>query len=490
MQGIDFSASDYIGEALQTAETFEAGAKETVELEVDAVIAGSGPGGLCAGCALAEAGADVLVLEAGQFWRPSQFVRNMNFAQRHLYQARGTRVTMGNVFIPLTSGRGVGGGTLVNSAICFRAPDRVLDDWVERWGMAQFEASRREALYAEVEDEIGVVDTAPAIAGNNSHIARRGFAKLGLDHDYMPRNASGCAGCGTCHTGCPSGGKASADLNWLPRLLDSGGVVYADTRVEKIAVESGRATGVRATMREPETERTVANLKVRADRVLLGCGAINTPMLLQKEGLGDVGGHLGHHLHIHPGISALARMDEEVHIWEGATQGYYAHHPEEDDVLLETFSAPPDALLSQSSRIGYDANDFLRNLRYLAGCGAMIRDESSGRVKRRGDGRADIRYFVEEADRRRLVAGLEVVAQMFFAAGARGVMPLLKGARFYGSLNRTLDAIVNTTNVSHMNLYASHPMGTCRAHPDADHGVVHPKDGMVHGVDNLHVVDA
>ncbi|MFW5966604.1 MAG: GMC oxidoreductase, partial [Persicimonas sp.] len=32
--------------------------------------------------------------------------------------------------------------------------------------------------------------------------------------------------------------------------------------------------------------------------------------------------------------------------------------------------------------------------------------------------------------------------------------------------------------------------GTGRAHPDADHGVVDPKDGMVHGTDNLHVVDA
>lgn len=491
MKGFDFTASRYLGDQLQTAETYQEGGAKDRRIQADVAIAGSGPGGLCAAVALSEAGLDVVVLEAGQFWRPKRFVRDMNFAQDHLYQAKGTRIMQGNVFIPLAAGRGVGGGTLVNSAICFRTPDWVLDEWVEQWGTDHWQKQNRDAMYQEIEDFIGVVDTSPAIAGNNSEVARRGFSRLdGVRHGYMPRNAAGCAGCGTCHTGCPSGGKASADLNWLPRMLRAGGRLFADTRVEEILVDGGRAVGLRGVMRVPETREDVAQITVEADRVILGCGTINTPMLLQKQDLANSSGQVGKNLRVHPGIAAVGKMEDEVLIWKGATQGYYAHHPDEPQVLVETFSAPPDAMLAQSTAVGYDAIDFLRNLRYIAGCGAMIRDESSGEVQRNDDGKASIRYFVEDRDRRKFIKGLELTAEMFFAAGATSVMPLVAGAGFITSLNQTLTIVRQTTNASDMSLYASHPMGTCRMHPDPDVGVVRPEDGMCHDVENLHIADA
>ncbi len=491
MKGFDFSASRYLGDQLHTAASYKKTGGKDVRLKADVVIAGSGPGGLCAGVALAEAGMKVIVLEAGQFWRPRSFVRDMGFAQEHLYQAKGTRIMQGNVFIPLAAGRGVGGGTLVNSAICFRTPDWVLDEWVENWGTDHWTKDQRDKRYSEVEDFIGVVPTAPAIAGNNSEVARKGFSKLdGLNHDYMPRNAAACAGCGTCHTGCPSGGKASADLNWLPRMFRAKGELYADTRVEEILVKGKRAVGLRGVMRVPETKEKLAQITVDADRVILACGTINTPMLLQNQNLADSSGELGKNLHVHPGIGAVAKMDDEVRIWQGATQGYYCHHPDDPQVLLETFSAPADAMLAQSSAVGYDAIDFMRNLRYIAGVGAMIRDESSGEVTRNDDGSANIRYFVEERDRKKFIHGLELATKMFFAAGAKGVMPLITDTRFFTSLHMTIDKVRETTNASDLLLYASHPMGTCRMHPDPDVGVVRPEDGMTHDVENLHVTDA
>jgi choline dehydrogenase-like flavoprotein len=491
MKPLDYSAVEYLGHAVHTAKTHSRGPGGHLELDADVVIAGSGPGGLTTAVILAEAGLDVVILEAGQFWTHESFERNMNWAQNHLYQAKGTRVMRGNAFIPLASGRGVGGGTLVNSAICFRTPDYVLDEWVEGFGVEHWQKANREVMYAEVEAAIGVVKTGKSIAGENSHVAHRGFSAMpGVEHDYMPRNAKGCVGCGTCHTGCPTGGKASADLNWLPRALRAGAEVYADTRVEEVVVRSGRATGVRGRMRDPETDEVVAHVEVRADRVLMACGSIFSPLLLLKQDLGTSSGELGHNLRVHPGIAVGAKMPHEVEIWNGATQGYYAHHPEDPEVLAETFSAGPDALFTQTAQMGAAGTEFLRHFKYIAGCGTMIRDSTAGQVKIGPGGNADISYFLNRDDVDKFKKGMIFVAEMFYEADAESVFPLVNGARWYRTLHHLTDDVNALSRPGSLSLYASHPMGTARMHADPRQGVVRPSDGKVHDVDGLHVVDA
>ena len=261
MNPIDFMAESLVGEQVLT-HTHLSGPGTLTET-YDVVIVGSGPGGLTSAAVLVEQGLSVLVVEAGSFWPRGSFKRNQSWALQHLYQDRGARVAFGNAFIPLMSGRGVGGGTIVNSGICFRAPDWVLDEWQRDQGMTHWDD--RESLYDEVEKMIGVVPTAANIAGKNSEIARRGFSNMsGVEHDYMPRNAPGCVGCGTCQTGCPTGGKASADLNWLPRALKQGVKVHADSRVDKILMDGSRAIGVSGHIIDPDSREPKRAFEIKA----------------------------------------------------------------------------------------------------------------------------------------------------------------------------------------------------------------------------------
>ena len=102
--------------------------------EADVAVIGAGAGGSAVATAIAEAGFRVIVLEAGSHWEPSDFQQDSVWSLRNLYQNRGMRTTVGNCVIPVPGGRGVGGSTLINSAICFRTPDIILDDWVENYG--------------------------------------------------------------------------------------------------------------------------------------------------------------------------------------------------------------------------------------------------------------------------------------------------------------------------------------------------------------------
>ena len=90
--------------------------------EADVVVIGAGAGGSAAATALSEAGLSVIVLEAGSHWAPGDFKQDSAWSLRNLYQNRGMRTTVGNCVIPVPGGRGVGGSTLINSAICLRTP--------------------------------------------------------------------------------------------------------------------------------------------------------------------------------------------------------------------------------------------------------------------------------------------------------------------------------------------------------------------------------
>jgi choline dehydrogenase-like flavoprotein len=486
---IDFSAADHLGRRLHTADTHGKAGDKT--LKVDAVIIGSGPGGMVTGKVLAEAGLKVVIVEDGRFWAKGTFKRKQSWAAKHLMQDQGTRVMTGNAFIPVASGRGVGGGTLVNSAICFRAPDSILDEWIDEWGLDFWRKEDREALFSEVEQAIGVSPTPATVAGDNSFVAQRGFNRLGLKSDFMPRNAPGCVGCGTCQTGCPTGGKATADLIFLPAMLRQGGEIYADTRAEKILVEAGRAVGIEAVMRAPETGEAIAKLTIRADKVIVAAGAVNSALILQQQGLANSSDQVGRNLHVHPTCGVVARMEEDVRIWSGATQGYYAYHPDDPEILLESFSASPDVFLSQVAQIGvHDTGEFLRQFRKLAAVGLLIRDHSSGVVRPTRSGKPKITYNLGRADVRKMLMGLETIVDMFFAAGSRRVMPMLYRTRFFSSRNEARTFIRESENPADMSLYASHPMGTCRIGADPRKSVVRPEDGRTHDVEGLYVTDS
>ena len=489
MSVIDYSATDYLGDTLQTADTYESN-PGSERRQTDVVIVGAGPSGLAAGTVLAEAGQDVVILEAGRFWDHLDFQRRQSWAARELMQEQATRVMTGNAFIPVASGRGVGGGTLVNSAICFRGPDRVLDRWVHHWGLDYFEGTQREELFEEVEQLIGVEPTPPQVAGNNSEIARRGFRALGIEHGYMPRNAPTCAGCGTCQTGCPTGAKATADLTWLPRFLRAGGRLFADTRATGIDVDSDTARGVEAVMTNGDGDE-IAEFEFRATRTIVAAGAINTPLLLQNQNLANSSGQVGRNLHVHPTCGVIARFNESVRLWSGATQGYYAKHPDNPDILLETFSASPDIFLSQIATTGeVDPGEFLREFRHLAACGLLLRDESSGRVTPAADGTASISYRINRNDINKMRTGLYLLIDMFFAAGSRAIMPMVDNTRWFAHKRTARARVANTTAPSRFSMYSSHPHGTCRIGDDPDRCVVRPDDGQTWDIDGLHIVDS
>jgi len=453
--------------------------------EADVCVIGAGAGGAATATRLAESGLRVLVVEAGSHWLPSQFKASTPWAFRNLYDERGARTAIGNCMIPVPGGRGVGGSTLINSAICFRTPEPVLKEWVEHYGCHRLTIEAMTPQLDRVWETLAVTVNPVSVQRNNNLIFKKGADKLGLPGQWMHRSAPGCIGCGVCQMGCPTGGKWSVDRNFiLEALATQSCAVHADCRVESVETRDGRIQSIAGRTIDPQTLSPSGRFKVTAREFVLSAGPVGSPRFLLSNGLAH-NEECGAHLHLHPALGMLARFEQEIHPWDGVTQGFYVDRWERG-YLLQTYSANPDqAYVGMPWSLGEDLVKLMRDMKHMGMAGALVHDEDSeGRVSLSG-----LTYFVGDGDRRRLLAGMRECAEVFFAAGALEVYAPLVGSRTIKHPNDIARVILDDIPARQMYLYASHPMGTCRMGDDPERSVINP-DGQVWGWENLSVADA
>lgn len=466
-----------------------ADATGATRLTADVVIVGTGPGGAAAARVLAEAGLKVVLVEEGP--AESRFRPNQAHTMRYHMQEGGSMVALGTAAVAVAAGRGVGGGSLVNSAICWRTPDHVLDGWEDvLGGDDRFSPAHMAPVFSEIEEIIEVVETPDAIAGENNRIIVRGAEALGLPGGLLRRNTPRCQGCGICNFGCPSGGKASMDKNLLPMARAAGALIQADTKVTGILVRGDKAAGVTGEVRHPDTGEVVGQLTVEADAVVVSAGAVGTPRLLLHAGLGErLGPAVGKGLHLHPGNGVFGWREEPVHMWLGATQGAWFEDPELPGVLPHTLTLPPGALMLALGKAGLEAKQALEMFPHLAGCLVMVSDKGEGTVGVTREGNADLSYWFADGDLQNMRAGLKRTCDVLMAGGCTRLMVPLAGA---GWVDRVEDAyaMIDRAELTDFKLlYAAHPMATCRMGTDIQRSVIGP-DGQTHGLPGLYIMDS
>src|SRR6478735_8708402 len=303
--------------------------------ECDVVIVGSGAGGAAAAAELAEAGLDVIVLEAGGHFNRDNYPGGHLDSIATLYRDAGLTMAEGNPPIPVPVAKVVGGTTVINSGTCFRAPDPVLENWRSQYGVSW--AGELDADYAEAEDFLRVTQLDPEQMGRNGQLALEGAAALGASAAPISRNAASCVQCSSCPFGCAIDAKRGMHVSYLPRAVAAGARVRVRVEAQRVLVEEGRATGVACSARDEQGRRRPFTVRARRAVIAAG-GSFGTPELLLRSGLG--GRQVGRNLHIHPACWVGARYDEEVRGWDGVMQSYYVDEWEHAGILLEATFTP------------------------------------------------------------------------------------------------------------------------------------------------------
>jgi choline dehydrogenase-like flavoprotein len=460
----------------------------------DVVVVGSGAGGATAARLLAERGLDVVVLEAGDLYDSGSYTTDPLGALGALYRDGGLSVLEGRPAIPLPLGRCVGGTTVINSGTCVRTPGDVLLRWRDEFGLPW--ATEIEDEFEAIERDLAVTPLDPAAAGSNAAVCRRGADALGAANHPVNRNAGRVVRCGTCPTGCAIDAKQAMHVSELPRAAAAGARIRAGAPVAKVVVQGGRAAGV--VVVRPDG-RPYA---VSARAVVLAAGAVGTPELLLRQGLGGPG--TGRNLRVQPACWVGGLFDEEIRGWEGVMQSWHVDEWRSRGVFLEATFTPLPFGAHWLPGVGHAFQERLEQIGRLAVIGVHLVDESSGRVRpgrtkpQRGGGiesprRSDsspgsgarLGYRLTAADAGKLGFGIARAADILFAAGAREVFPQVAGVEVLrpGDQSR----LENGLRPAQLRLEAFHPMGTARIGGDGG-SVVRP-DGQLHGLPGLYVAD-
>jgi 5-(hydroxymethyl)furfural/furfural oxidase len=289
-----------------------------VDKTYDVIIAGAGPAGCVLASRLSERMArTVLLIEAGPDAAPGFEHRDVLdpfplSSNNPLFHWPGLTAEMGadpgdgtaRVTRSYTKGFGVGGGSSVNGMGADRGLPADYDEWrdlgAENWGWSNvlpyFERLERDLDFSGPNARLAHGDGgpmpvrrlprsrwAPFTATIADVLQRRGYPCL---DDYMTDFREGFAGAPT--NSLPHG-RVSASMAYLtgavrrrPNLT-----ILGNSRVDLIVVEGRRARGV---LVHRNSETTL----LRGREVIISCGAIQSPALLMRSGIGP-GGHLARH---------------------------------------------------------------------------------------------------------------------------------------------------------------------------------------------------
>lgn len=463
------------------------------ELEADAVIVGSGAGGGVIAARLAKAGLKVIVLEMGGYFNEADFDQTELNGFARMYWRGGPTYTA-DYNVSLQAGSCLGGGTLINWTNCLKPKPWVRQEWADEYGLEDVNTPDFDRHIDSVWERIMVNGDCSELNQTQKTwidaAEKLGWSWHPTDRNW-DRSKHDPAMAGFMGWGDQSGAKQSTLKTYLQDAVENGAEVIVGCQARKVLVEDARAAGV-------EADVGGAKVTIRAPRVVVAGGALESPALLLRSGIG--GPAAGKYLRLHPCTLIFASYSEDQKAWWGAPHAAVVNEFEnglEDDgygFLIEGAqyttglggSAIPFTTAAEHKEVlaGYANGSITINL---------TRERGGGQVFIDGDGNSMPTYsMTDPRDIANMHFGLEQQVRLHHAAGANQIYALSQGMPGW-RVGDDLEAFVSRIHrmplrAGGARLFAAHQMGSCRMGSDPAESVANP-NGELHDVAGVWIGD-
>jgi len=482
--------------------------------DYDVCIVGSGIAGSLLANRLSKKGKSVLVLEAGRYYPEGKLSDDEFLMLAQLYKAEVFQSALGNSF-PVIQAQCVGGGAVVNNAVCFRMPDWVKKEW-DDFG-AQLDDARLKAAFDKTQEELKIRPADKIVQKNGRPYLNpsrdfflRGVKSLGIPHGTgdpqkieegfhtVCVNIEDCLGCGYCNLGCSYERKINTLHKLLPEALATGNCdVVAQARVEKVSTSLQtighlKVDGLQVRLQSGEV------VNVKAKKYILSAGAIaSSAILLKSFKVRLLGTPIGERFSANAGTPLEAKFNEPVNSYDGLQISDYFVEKNTDgtwDWIGEIWFNPPG---TQAQAIpGYLDTHFkrMKDYPFYAGMGPLVGTEAVGKIELNLLNQPEAKLTLPTTDLKKLKKGLRRMAEVFFAGGAEEIYIMTRKEMILRSkkeLSRIDKEITKPEDF--LMISTGHPQGGNSMSDEKTKGKYRGVVGTnfkVHGVEDLFVCDA
>jgi hypothetical protein len=209
--------------------------------------------------------------------------------------------------------------------------------------------------------------------------------------------------------------------------------------------------------------------------------------MLLRSGIGV--NRAGKNLSFNMGSPLTAVYGQEINSYCGLQISHYLKPTPSRGYVIETWFNPP---VSQALTMPGWFEDHFNNMlryKYMTCAGVLVGTESNGEVRRAGLTGREVNYVPTDGDLKKLLDGLILSGQAFFAEGAECVIPNTFDYHEIKSPDELEQLRKWVKDSSDITIGTGHPQGGNILSGNAKLGVIDP-EFKAYGYDNLFVCDA